>query len=75
HTQINIADNGAGISEEDFPHLFERFYKGKESNPENAGIGLALSRMIIRRQNGTIKIKHVSPHGTEFVITFYKGAI
>lgn len=75
YTQIKIADDGVGISEEDLPHLFERFYKGKQSNSQNVGIGLALSRMIIHRQNGTIKIKRVSPHGTEFVITFYKGAI
>lgn len=75
YTQIRIADNGPGISKEDFPHLFERFYKGKNSAPQNAGIGLALSRIIIGRQNGTIRAANINPHGTEFIVTFYKGAV
>lgn len=75
YTEIKITDTGPGISPEELPHLFERFYKGNNSNPENAGIGLALSHMIIKRQNGTIKAKNISPHGIEFHIRFFKGAI
>ena len=43
YTGICIADNGAGIPEEELPHLFERFYRGtsKRGVGENAGIGLA----------------------------------
>lgn len=75
YTEIFICDTGAGIDSKDLSRLFERFYKGKNSGPENVGIGLALSRMIIQRQNGTIQVKNRSPHGAEFHIRFYKGAI
>ena len=75
YTQITIADNGPGADPEDLPRLFDRFYKGKNSGPESAGIGLALSRMIIVRQNGTIKARCLAPHGIQFEIRFYKGAV
>lgn len=75
YTEIIISDTGSGIAIEDLPHLFERFYKGKNSGPGNMGIGLALSRMIISRQNGTIKAQNSNPYGAEFHIRFYKGAV
>jgi signal transduction histidine kinase len=75
YTEIIISDTGSGIAIEDLPHLFERFYKGKNSDPGNMGIGLALSRMIISRQNGTIMAQNGNPHGAEFHIRFYKGAV
>lgn len=75
YTEIVITDNGTGIGKEELPHLFERFYKGKNASTENVGIGLNLSRMIIHRQNGTIKVDNVHPHGAMFVIRFYKGAV
>lgn len=75
YTELVISDDGPGICKEDLPHLFERFYKGKRSNTENAGIGLALSHMIITRQNGTIRAGNGVPCGAEFHIHFYKGAV
>lgn len=51
YTQIVITDSGTGVPDEDLPHLFERFYKGKNSDLQNIGIGLNLSRMIIHREN------------------------
>ena len=54
YTELVIEDNGPGIDPEDLPHLFERFYKGKCSFGSGIGIGLALSRMIIKQQNGSI---------------------
>ena len=60
YTGICIADNGAGIPEEELPHLFERFYRGtsKRGVGENAGIGLALAQKIIHLQNGTIQARN-----------------
>lgn len=75
YTQMAISDTGPGFAPEDLPHLFERFYKGKNTGPENIGIGLALSRMIAESQNGTLKAKNLDPNGAEFQIYFYKGAI
>ena len=75
YTKIQIMDNGNGILDEELPHLFERFYKGRHAKPENAGIGLALAKEIIARQNGIIQVKNLVPHGVEFEIHFYKGVV
>ena len=73
YTEIIISDTGDGISEKDLPHIFERFYKGEHSDENSFGIGLALSRMIITRQNGTIKAENKS--GAVFTIRFYKVTV
>lgn len=75
YTNIDIKDNGRGILPEDLPHIFERFYKGKNSSMEHAGIGLSLSQIIIARQDGVIKAGNLEPHGAEFIIKMYKGAL
>lgn len=73
--EIIISDNGSGIAGEDLPHIFERFYKGKNSADNSFGIGLALARTIITTQNGTIKAENILPHGAKFTIRFYKGTV
>ncbi|MGN0342664.1 MAG: sensor histidine kinase, partial [Roseburia sp.] len=70
-TEIIIEDNGPGFSQEDLPHLFERFYKGSNSGSQSVGIGLALSRMIISAQNGTVKAENRPEGGARFIIHFY----
>lgn len=74
YTEFIIEDNGRGIDKEDLPHLFERFYKGKNARDQSIGIGLALSQMIVENQNGTISVENVYP-GTKFMIRFYKEVI
>ena len=75
YTEIIISDTGRGIDEEELPYLFDRFYKGKYSDNNNIGIGLALSRMIITRQNGVISAKNNSDGGAQFIVKFYKRNI
>lgn len=75
YTEIVISDNGVGINKEDLPHLFDRFYKGKNSSSQSFGIGLALARMIIVSQNGTIKAENNPAGGAVFTIRFYKGVV
>lgn len=75
YSQIRVRDTGAGIPAEDLPHLFERFYKGKNSGDQNVGIGLALSRTIITMQNGIIKAENPPEGGAQFTIRFYKGIV
>ncbi len=74
-TLISISDSGPGFSEKDLPHIFERFYKGDNSAETSVGIGLALSRMIISKQNGTIKAENGKNGGAVFTIKFYKSNI
>ena len=75
YTEILIKDNGTGIAKEDMPHIFERFYKGKDSDDKSFGVGLALARMIITSQKGTVKAENRKPSGAMFSIRFYKGTV
>ena len=56
YTELKIEDNGTGIDAKDLPHIFERFYKGKNSSSDSVGIGLALSKSIIESNNGYIQV-------------------
>ncbi|MEG0919643.1 MAG: HAMP domain-containing sensor histidine kinase [Anaerovoracaceae bacterium] len=73
YTEIIIEDDGSGIDPKDLPHLFERFYRGKASSESSVGIGLALTRMIVQNQNGSIKVENRKTKGSRFIIRFYKG--
>lgn len=71
YTQILIWDNGDGFAGEDIPHLFERFYRGKNAKGGGIGIGLALSKALIESQNGTISARNLPKGGACFEIRFY----
>ncbi len=71
---IRIRDEGSGIDPEDLPHLFERYYKGRNASQESVGIGLALSRSIAVAQNGTLSASNVQG-GAEFTLKLYKGTV
>ena len=65
---ISITDNGCGIDDEDLKHIFERFYRGKNSSPDSIGIGLALSKAIIEKNSGKVEVKSHVGKGTTFEI-------
>ena len=79
YSEIVVSDNGPGFSAEDLPRLFERFYKGSGGGGGASGfggfggfgIGLALARMIVSEQNGTLKAENNEPRGARFVARFY----
>lgn len=71
-TKIVIRDEGEGISKEDLKHIFERFYKGKNSSENSVGIGLALAKTIIEKNTGMITCKSEIGKGTEFIIKYMK---
>ena len=71
YTNIVIRDNGEGIDGEDLPHIFERFYKGKNASAESVGIGLALSKSIWNRQKATLEVSSKPGKGSSFVIKIY----
>ena len=70
YTSISIIDYGEKISNKDIKHIFERFYKGENSKGDSMGIGLALSKSIIEKNNGTINVE--SKDNTKFIIKYYK---
>ena len=75
YSDIVIEDNGCGIAEEDLPHIFERFYKGKNAGKDSVGIGLALAKTIVNSQHGDILAESVPGEGTLFSVRFYKTII
>ena len=75
YDSVIIKDNGVGIAPEDLPHIFERFYHGKNSSKESIGIGLALSKAILEKENADIIVISHEDKGTEFEVRFYKGIV
>ena len=71
YTEIIIQDSGRGFDEADLPHLFERFYCGAGSSKDSTGIGLALSKSIIEKENGTVTAENTETGGARFCIKFY----
>ncbi|MDF2999893.1 MAG: two-component sensor histidine kinase [Bacillota bacterium] len=62
---IQISDDGPGCETDDLPYIFERFYKGRKGN---FGLGLAISKQVIERHNGTITAQNHPSRGAIFVI-------
>ena len=73
--RVIIRDNGCGIPAEELPHIFERFYHGKNASAESVGIGLALSKAILNKENAAVSVTSEEGSGTEFEIKFYKSVI
>ena len=71
YTCIIITDKGSGISKEDLPHIFERFYKGNNSSNDSIGIGLSLAKSIVEKNDGVISVD-TSDVGTTFTIKYFK---
>ena len=69
--QISIEDTGVGISHEDLPHVFNRFYQASNQNPHNetgTGIGLALTEELVRLMNGSIAVESKLGVGSMFTV-------
>lgn len=71
YTEILIQDQGPGFAREDIPHLFKRFYRGRNAARGGIGIGLALAKEIIECQNGTLRARNQPGGGALFEIRFY----
>lgn len=71
YTEILIWDEGAGFDPGDLPHLFERFYRGKQAEGTGAGIGLALACSLFELQNGCITARNLPSGGACFEIRIY----
>ncbi len=71
YLEIRIRDYGDGIDTEDLPHIFDRFFRGKNANHDSIGIGLSLSQTIIEKNNGALSVANKDV-GVEFKIVYYK---
>jgi signal transduction histidine kinase len=68
--QVTIVDKGGGISVDDLPHIFERFYRGSTDRGETSGsgLGLAIAESVMRLHGGSIKVQSEFGKGSEFTI-------
>ena len=70
--EIMVKDTGVGISEEDLPHIFDRFYKADESRTRgggaSSGLGLSIVKWIVERHGGGISVSSRKGGGTAFTI-------
>jgi heavy metal sensor kinase len=73
---LTVSDPGPGISIDDLPHVFERFYRGDKSRAVsngNAGLGLAISKAIVEAHGGTIEVSSRAGTGTTFTVRLPAG--
>ncbi|MGS0527047.1 substrate-binding domain-containing protein [Zobellia nedashkovskayae] len=68
---IRFKDSGIGIPQNEMDGVFQAFFKGSNNRKNSSGIGLHLSKEFVEMHKGTIQVKSV--HGTEFIVTLYKG--
>lgn len=71
YSMIEVVDFGEGIAKKDIKHIFERFYKCKNTKTDSIGIGLALAKTIIEEDKGTISVES-NKLETKFIIKYYK---
>jgi two-component system sensor histidine kinase BaeS len=62
HVLISVEDSGPGIASEDLPHVFDRFYKSRDSR--GMGLGLSIAKYIVEAHGGEIKAESVAGEGT-----------
>lgn len=75
YLEIKIADSGSGIGKQDLAHVFTRFYRGQNAAPGSIGIGLAMSKSILRSQQGDIHVESKPGQGSTFHMRFYKSVV
>ncbi|MFQ5835101.1 MAG: sensor histidine kinase [bacterium] len=69
---LSVEDNGPGISKEDLPFVFERFYRGKGNkiSSQGMGVGLSIAKELVEAQGGKISIESQLGKGTKLTILF-----
>jgi two-component system sensor histidine kinase BaeS len=75
--QIAVADTGEGISAEDLPFIFDRFWRGDRARSRGggagSGLGLAIARQLVRAHGGTISVDSEVGRGSVFTVTLPAG--
>jgi two-component system OmpR family sensor kinase len=73
---VEVADTGIGISEDQIPHVFERFYRAEEArSPEGLGLGLSIARQIAEDHRGSIEVRSKPGEGSTFIIRIPRSKV
>lgn len=75
--RFSVTDEGIGISREDIPHVFDRFYRSDPARGRNSGgsgLGLAIARWIVERHGGYFEVLSREGIGSRFTVSLPKGA-
>lgn len=75
YTKLCVADDGDGIAKEELPHIFERFYKTKNSRADSVGLGLSFVKSMLEKQNGEVRVTSEIGEGTTFIIKIYRNIL
>jgi signal transduction histidine kinase len=67
--QVSVSDTGAGIPENQIPHIFERYWKGKTKGIQGTGLGLYIVKAIVKAHGGRIWVESAVAEGTTFFFT------
>jgi signal transduction histidine kinase len=69
-----VRDTGIGITEEEIPFIFDRFYRGRQPGKEGSGLGLAIAKSLVEAQSGNIIVESTPGKGSRFILEFPKIA-
>jgi signal transduction histidine kinase len=72
YLKVTVSDTGVGISQEDLPHVFDRFYQGQRTDQgvvEGTGLGLAITKEIIDGHGGSVQVESRFGSGASFLFT------
>ncbi len=76
HVRLVIEDSGVGIPKDHLPHIFDRFYRVPDPNPEKGlGLGLSFVSAIVRAHGGEIRVESEIGKGSRFEVTLPAGAV
>ncbi|HEX9011886.1 MAG TPA: HAMP domain-containing sensor histidine kinase [Anaerolineaceae bacterium] len=75
YVEITISDDGEGITGQDLPNVFNRFFRSANAGENSVGIGLALAKAIFTAQGGDITIRSERGVGTTFDIRVFRGVV
>lgn len=71
--RIEVCDTGEGIAPEELPHIWERFYRGRNATPDSAGLGLGLVKELVEAMGGSVGVESTPGQGSHFTVRLAKA--